>query len=162
MVDGMNESPLNQFVSDVGSHFQRGDDTVGEKLAERQNVERVQAIYAAIGNGDIEAFKDSLADDVEFEIVGPEDVPFSGRANGKEQSIELVRGNFALLEKQEPVVVDVVAQGDSVVVNGCERGRLRGAQSDYAMEWVQRFRFQAGQVTSFRQVFAVAATKGDQ
>ncbi|MEM8669423.1 MAG: nuclear transport factor 2 family protein [Planctomycetota bacterium] len=150
----MNDSKLGEFISDIRIRFEKGDETVNVKLAERHHMELVQAIYRAIAAGDIDAFRDALSNEIEFEIIGPADIPFAGRAKGPGDVVLLVTGNFDQIESQHPEVLDVVAQGDTVVVNGREHGRLRGAESDYEIDWVQRFRFRNEELVFFKQVYS--------
>ena len=150
---------MQEFIANVASGFERGDEQLDSKARERQNVQRVQELYSAIVAGDIAAFQAILSEDVVFEIAGPEEVPFSGRANGRAAAIELVQHNFGQLDSQSPRIEDVVAQGDTVVVVGSERGKLREAKQEYQMTWVQRFRFSGDSITHFLQVFDTASLR---
>ncbi|MCC9601272.1 nuclear transport factor 2 family protein [Stieleria sp. JC731] len=152
----MNDSKHADFISDIRVRFEKGDDAVEGKLAERRNTELVQAIYCAISTGDIEAFRNALSTEIEFEIIGPTAIPFSGKAKGPNDVVALVGKNFGQIESQLPEVQDVVAQGDTVVVNAREHGRLRDAASDYVIDWVQRFRFSDEKLVFFKQVYSRA------
>ena len=150
----MTQPNPNDFILSLNASFERGDNAVEIKATERGNLQRVQSLYQAIVRGDLDAFRGLLGEAVEFEIIGPEQVPFAGSARGPGEATEFVRSNFAKIESQHPEVLDVVAQGDTVIVNGRERGRLVGADEDYAIEWVQRFRFDADLIVQFRQLYS--------
>lgn len=85
-------------------------------MPEQENVQQVQALYAAFGRGDIPAFMDALADDVEWVIPYPTDIPNGGTYHGKagiQKWLGLTMANvqFKALEPHE-----YIAQGDKVVV----------------------------------------------
>jgi len=150
---------MNEFIASVADGFERGDEQLDSKAREKQNVLRVQELYSAILAGDIAGFQAILSEDVEFEIAGPEEVPFSGRAKGRTAAVELVQHNFGQLDSQSPQIEDVLAQGDTVVVVGNERGKLREAEQEYQMTWVQRFRFSGDSITHFLPVFDTASLR---
>ncbi|MEM1228847.1 MAG: nuclear transport factor 2 family protein [Planctomycetota bacterium] len=155
----MNDSKYGAFISDISIRFERGDDAVEGKLVERLNMQLVQAIYSAIASGDTDAFRDALSDEIEFEIIGPAEVPFAGRATGPFDVVRLVTKNFGQVASQYPEVQDVVAQGDTVIVNGRESGRLRGVEKSYAIDWMQRFRFGNEKLVHFYQLYSTPPPK---
>jgi ketosteroid isomerase-like protein len=50
-----------------------------------------------------------------------------------------------------------VAQGDTVVVLGHEKGRFRPTGRDYELHWVQFFTFRDGKLARFRELADTAA-----
>lgn len=85
-------------------------------MSQQENLQRVQAGYAAFGRGDIAAFMDSLADDVEWVLPGPADVPLFGTFRGKAGVQEWLgtMGKNVQFRAFEPR--EFIAQGDKVVV----------------------------------------------
>ncbi len=51
-------------------------------MSGQANVDIVQRIYEAVGNGDIPALLDLLADGVEWTYQGPSVIPFAGTRRG--------------------------------------------------------------------------------
>lgn len=85
-------------------------------MSEQENVQQVQALYAAFGRGDVLALMDALADDVEFVVPYPPEIPNGGTFHGKagiQKWLGLTMENvrFKGLEPRA-----VIAQGDKVVV----------------------------------------------
>lgn len=85
-------------------------------MSEQENVQRAQAAYAAFGRGDIPAFMDALADNVEWVLPGPADVPLFGTFRGKAGVREWLgtmgeQVQFRVFEPRE-----FIAQGEKVVV----------------------------------------------
>lgn len=114
----------------------------------------LQSLYQAIARGDLAAFAEMLADDVDLEIFGPPDHPFLGRWRGRQQVADAVRANFAMIDAQEPELQSLVAQGDTVVAIARERGRFRESGQDYHVQWVQVHTFRDGQLVRTRQLVA--------
>lgn len=85
-------------------------------MSAQENAQVVQGVYAAFGRGNIPAFFDALADDVEWVIPYPADIPNGGTYRGKagvREWLALTMENveFGVLEPRE-----FIAQGDRVVV----------------------------------------------
>jgi ketosteroid isomerase-like protein len=143
---------IARFVDGLRPAFEAGDPAAAAKAAEAECVRLVEDLYRAIAGGDFAAFLDTLADDVEFENVGPAAVPFVGRWRGREEVAEAIARNFGYVEDQRPEVLSLVAQGDCVVVVARERGRYRPTGRDYDAHWVQHFTWRDGRLTRFLQV----------
>lgn len=85
-------------------------------MSEQENTQRVQAAYAAFGRGDVPAFMDALADDVEFVIPYPADVPNGGTFRGKAGVREWLGKTMENVQFRMLVPREFIAQGDKVVV----------------------------------------------
>lgn len=85
-------------------------------MSEQENLQRVQGAYAAFGRGDIPAFMDILADDIEWVLPGPADVPLFGTFRGKAgvQQWLGTMGQSVQFRAFEPR--EFIAQGDKVMV----------------------------------------------
>ena len=149
----MNTASVNAFIDDLHRAFHEDDPNATAKDAEAANVRRLQEQYRALARGDFPTFLSHFADDIEMEIIGPDDVPFVGRWSGKQQVADAVRRNFALVEDQRPEVQTLVAQGDLLVVIAREHGRFRATGRAYDVHFVQVFTFRDGKVAHFREIF---------
>lgn len=145
-----------QFIDRLQTAFREGDKNAAAKAPEAENVRAVEAVFRAIARKDFDALGDLLADGVTFEIVGSGG-PMAARAEGRERVIEAARGNFAQLEDQRPEVLSVVAQGDTVVVVGKERGRFRATGREYEVHWMHQYRLEGGKVVSITEMLDSAA-----
>jgi ketosteroid isomerase-like protein len=128
-----------------------------EQLGTRTNVEVVQETYEAVGRGDIPALLDLLTDDVEWTFQGPSVIPFAGTRRGREGVAEffsLVGGNLEF-EQFEPR--EFVAQGDTVVVLGFERSRIKLTGRTFEQEWAHVYKLRDGKVAEFLALEDTAA-----
>jgi uncharacterized protein len=151
--DPMSQFAVTDFLDRLAHAFREGDPHVDHKHAEAENVRLLREQYQAIARGDFDAAFALLADDVDFEVVGPPDGPFLGRWRGRAQVEEAVRTNFARVEDQHPEVQSLVAQGDTVVLIARERGRYRDSGRPYDVHWVQQFTFRDGRIVRVREIY---------
>jgi hypothetical protein len=120
-------------------------------------VEVVQETYEAVGRGDIPALLDLLTDDVKWTFQGPSVIPFAGTRRGREGVAEffsLVSGNLEF-EQFEPR--EFVAQGDTVVVLGFERSRIKLTGRTLEQEWAHVYKLRDGKVAEFLALEDTAA-----
>jgi ketosteroid isomerase-like protein len=154
----MSDNGLVAFLNRLPKAFHEGDEKAKAKDLETDNVRRLQSVYQAIALGDIDAFMDMLTEDIDLEIVGPPTVPFLGSWRGRQQVTEAVRTNFAMVQEQQPELQSVVAQGDTVVAVGRERGRYSETGQEYDVQWVQFHTFKGGMLSCIRQLVADTPT----
>jgi len=147
----MSTIDFERYIHRLGEAFAEDDPAVAAKAEEEANVRRLQAQIQALAQGDVAAFRDSVTDDIEFEVVGPPDVPFLGRWRGRDEVARAVAHNFSLLEQQQSEVQSVVAQGAVVVLVGREKGRYRADQREYDLSYVQVHTFRNGRTARIRE-----------
>jgi ketosteroid isomerase-like protein len=150
----MSDNVMVAFINRLPEAFHEGDAGATAKDVESENVRLLQSVYQAIARGDIQAFMEMLAEDIDLEIVGPLTVPFLGSWHGRRQVTEAVRTNFAMVQDQQPELQSVVAQGDTVVAVGRERGRYCETGQEYDVQWVQFHTFKGGMLSRIRQLVA--------
>lgn len=143
---------VNDFIDRLGHTFREGDPNAAAKTIEADNVRLLQSIYQTIIDGNFAAFADMLAEDVDLEILGPLAIPFLGSWRGRQQVAEAVRNNFNAVEEQHPELQSVIAQGDTVVASGRERGRCKATGQTYDVQWVQFHTFDGGKLVRTRQL----------
>jgi ketosteroid isomerase-like protein len=153
----MEHSDTSPLVARIADAFRDGDPAADHKPAETDNVRRLQEVYQAVGQGDFDGgYAERLAEDAELEIIGPDVLPLVGRWQGRAAVVAATRRNFDLLTEQQPELQTVVAQGNSVVVVGRERGRWRATGEPYEIHWVQEFTFRDGKLARIREFFDTA------
>lgn len=117
----------------------------------------VRSIYAAFGRQDIPAILAAIAPDAEWRVSGPPSVPFVGAYRGPAGAQEFL-GRLALaldLTSFEPK--QFLADGDTVVVLGRDRGHASLTRRPYDAEWVHVWRIAGGRAASFHEFLASSA-----
>lgn len=118
-------------------------------MSTEENKRVVQSIFEAFGRGDIPGVLAHVSEDVVWNAPGPPNVPYYGERRGHAGATEFfvqlgTNVNFETFE-----VGEFIAEGDSVVVTGSERGRVRGTGKTFDNQWVLVFKVGGGKVESF-------------
>jgi ketosteroid isomerase-like protein len=153
----MHPAIANQFIERLNTAFHEGDPEAQGKQAEARNIAQLEAQYRAIAEGNFAAVLGMLADDAELEILGPPDMQFAGRWQGRDRIGEALRNNFSKVADQEPRIESVTAQGDTVVILARERGRYVPTGRSYDIHFVQMFWFRDGKIVRVRQLADTAS-----
>lgn len=126
-------------------------------MSEQQNLQTVRDAYAAFGRGDVQGVLDKLADDVQWELQGPKQIPYAGVFNGKDGVTKF----FTLLAQADEVQAfeprRFFAEGDMVVVLGRYAARVKATGVEASTDWVHTFTFRDGKVCAWREYFDTAA-----
>ncbi|HEX8399886.1 MAG TPA: nuclear transport factor 2 family protein [Pyrinomonadaceae bacterium] len=153
----MNQIIDSQFIDNLQTAFHEGDKNVANKLEEAENVRRVEEAFRLIARKDFKALDGIFADEITFEIVGSPDTPMAGVTQGCRQVIETLENNFAQIEEQQPEIHSVVAQGNTVVVFGRDRGRFRPTGQTFDLHWMHQYIFENGKIIHMRELLDSAA-----
>jgi ketosteroid isomerase-like protein len=148
---------FDPFVDAITRRFQADDPSVESKRLEHANVQRIAAAFESLGRGDIDSFCGGFTEDVELEIHAPAEFAFVRLAKGREKFRAAIEHNFAMLAEQQAEVLNVVAQGHSIVLIGRERGRLGASGHPYEAHFVYEFTLRG---TEISRVFELAVTNG--
>src|SRR6185312_700685 len=84
-------------------------------MVEQENTQRAKEFLAASLRGDVPSILESLADDIEWVVPGPSDLPWTGTFTGKQAVVSWLGGlhDIAAFQVFEPR--EFIAQGDKVV-----------------------------------------------
>ena len=118
------------------------------------HIRSVQERVEAIGRGDLSAALENAADDVILEIFAPPEFRWIRHARGIDALRAAMAHNFESVENQTPEILNVLAEGDNVVLFGRERGAIRETGQPYDVQFVERFTFLEGRLASIRIVAA--------
>jgi ketosteroid isomerase-like protein len=122
-----------------------------------QNVQIVQQMYVALGQGNLPALLGLLAEDVEWFVAGPpEEMPLAGMRHGRDQVAQIFMIMGESLELQQFHPQEFVAQDDQVVVLGHTLGRVKSTNHLVNYDWVHIYTFHDGKATKFREYFDTA------
>jgi len=125
-----------------------------------KNVDIIKRMFEAFGRGDIPAVLGMFSEDIEFQSpvtrVEHVEISWSHPRRGREQVAQYFK---ELAEKVQPEpfeVLGTIAQGDKVVVEGRNRGRVKSTGRTYEHDWVMIFTLREGKITSFRHYYDTA------
>ena len=120
----------------------------------REHIVSVEQQIADIERGDFDAALSNADPEIELDVFAPPEFKWVSHAQGIEAVRRALEVNFTYLENQTPEIVNVVSQGDSVVLIGRDRGRIRATGKPYDVEFVDRFTFSNGRLRSIRVIAA--------
>src|SRR3954451_8025209 len=129
-------------------------------MGERENEQGGEEMFAAFGRGDIPAVLDKLAEDIEWRIAGPSELPYAGLHRGRDEVAKFFEAfgktsEFEVFEAREDF-----SRGDKVVVLGHERQRVKATGQVVETEWAMVFTLRDGKIAryhNFVDTHAVAA-----
>jgi ketosteroid isomerase-like protein len=110
----------------------------------------LHAAYTAVIQGDFDAFRDAVTEDVELYICGFS--PMDGNWRGRREVVEATRKNFDLVAGQQPEVEAMISQGDYVAVLLRESGTLKSTGQPYRLRGVQWFTFAHGKIKRIDEI----------
>jgi ketosteroid isomerase-like protein len=145
---------LEECAGTYEGAFLDRDPEASQKSLEIRNVAAVKAMVEAVAKDDYDAFSGIVSDSVSLKILAPPDVPFIRNAEGASAFLDTVRKNFAMVEDQNPVLLSIVAQGESVVCIVREQGRYVEDGRRYDMHAMQEFLFREGKL---ERIFEICA-----
>ena len=154
----MEPRDFDGFAQRVHGAFRHADPLVAHHALEETRVRAVQRMLTALGRGDLDAFLAETHADVALDIHAPSEFPWTLTARGREELRALVEHNFNTVVEQAPEVLNVVAQGDLLVLVARERGRLRGSGAGYDVHFMYEFTFRDDRISHIREL--VAPTRG--
>jgi ketosteroid isomerase-like protein len=125
-----------------------------------KNVDIIKRMFEAFGRRDITAVLGMFSEDIEFQSpvtrVEHVEISWSRPRKGREQVAQFFK---ELAEKVQPEpfeVVEIIAQGDKVVVEGRNRGSVRSTGSTYEHDWVMIFTLRDGKIAKIRHYYDTA------
>ena len=112
----------------------------------------LHATFDAIIQGNFEAFRDLVADDVELNVCGFG--LLDGTWRGRDDVVAATRRNFGLVANQKPEIESIIAQGDCVAVLLRESGVFQSSGKAYSVRGVQWFTFSDGKIKKIDEIIA--------
>lgn len=126
-------------------------------MTDKDNLAFIQDVYSKFGRGDVPGILDALSDDVDWHLLGPDELSLGRARKGKDEVLEffVTIGEELDVEAFEPR--EFIAQGDKVVVVGRETMRVRSTGRAFDVEWVHIFALRDGKIARFREYTDTAA-----
>jgi len=106
----------------------------------------VQTMYAAYGNADMDALKDTLSDDIVWIYHGTDEIEHAGTYQGKDGVMGFFDDVNAHIDYLDFQPTQFLAQGSTVVVLGQEKQKIRRNGEILEQGWVQIFSVNNGQI----------------
>ena len=120
----------------------------------------VQQVYEAFGRQDVPAILNLVAEEVDWEFVGPASLAYAGKRRNRKEVADF----FAAVPRADEVHAfeprEFIAAGEHVTVLGWESSTALDTGTKFQTEWVHVFTVKKGKVTRWRGFFDTAARYG--
>lgn len=127
-------------------------------MSESANVQLIKEMYATIGRSDMAGLKNMLGEDIDWLSVGsPTDFPLAGQKSSPQQVVDYFVLAEQLVEVLEFTQHEFIAMGNTVVVLGSEKVRIKATGKGWETEWVHIYTITNGKITRQREFFDTAA-----
>ena len=120
-------------------------------MSQRENAEKVDAIFAAFGRGDIPYILDQLTEDAHWVAHLEPIVPWAGDYSGKANVPKFFEALGGSVEVTAHPVNQLVAQDETVVALGDVSFRVRSTGKASSSSWVYIWKLRDGRVYSYDQ-----------
>jgi ketosteroid isomerase-like protein len=124
-----------------------------------ENKSLVMEGYRQFQSGDIQHLLDRYHDDAEW--IGPESdlVPFSGKFHGRQGIAQFFEKLGASVQASRFQPLQMVAEGDKVVVTGEASWMVKTTGRSYDSAWVHVFTIRDGKIARFESYYDTAAAE---
>ena len=119
-------------------------------MGAQENLQVVKNGYAAFRRGDVPGLLALFAEDIEWHIPG-KGFPIAGDYRGHSGVAGFFQKLAAEIEFSDFQPREFVAEGDSVLVIGSDRAKVRATNRTLEVDWVHAFTLRNGKVTKFRE-----------
>lgn len=147
--------PINKSFAELfQTAFEDGDKDFATKNFEQNNLHSLQKLFDVLLKGELDSFGACLSSEAEMEIFCPVEFRFIKRAKGSDEIKKATAHNFSILKDQQTNLLSVVAQGNTIICVGQEKGIFGDTNESYDVSFMQQFTISDELVTHLRQIVA--------
>lgn len=126
-------------------------------MSEQENVRIVEQVCTAFEQGNIAYLLATLADDIEWYVVGSQKyIPLAGKYHGRDQIAQIFSKVGEYLELYQFQAQEFIAQGDRVAAFGHALGRVKPTNRSLEYDWVHVYTLHDGKIIKFREYLDTA------
>ena len=120
-------------------------------MGEQENLSLIKEAYAAFGREDLPGIIRLLADDVEWIHPRGDQIPWGGQRQGHDEVTGFFVGLAQTIDVERFEPARFHADGDTVIVFGSERMRVRATGRSYEVAWAHEFVIRDGKIAKFTE-----------
>ena len=120
-------------------------------MGEEDNLSLIKDVYAAFGREDLPGILGKLTDDVEWVHPRGDQIPWGGQRQGHDEVTGFFVGLAQTIEEERFEPARFHADGDTVIVFGSERMRVRSTGRSYEAAWAHEFVIRDGKIAKFTE-----------
>src|SRR4051812_45557456 len=127
------------------------------QMSEQENRQLVEQTYITFKAGDIPTLLQSLSEDITWQLPEVENVPFSGKRQGRGAVGEFFSTLASLQDARSFEPREFIAQSDKVVVLGHYDWQVKANGRTYACDFAHVLSVRGGQIVAFQEYTDTAA-----
>src|SRR5579862_1192637 len=121
-------------------------------MVSQDNIQIVRKAYGDFLSGNIQAILESLSEEVDWFIPGPNNViPFAGQRRGREEVAKFFSELAASLSPKAFEPQEYISDKEKVVVLGRQRWQVKSTGRTYADDWAHVFWIANGKIVRFKE-----------
>ncbi|MFG2138960.1 nuclear transport factor 2 family protein [Streptomyces sp. NPDC048650] len=109
----------------------------------------VEEFYRRLGDGEIEELLELLAEEIDWDIYGAEEVPWTGRRSTRAEAAEFFRSLPEHLRLEAFTVSRIVAEGADAVALGHMRHTVKATGKVFASPFAFHLTVEDGKITRY-------------
>jgi ketosteroid isomerase-like protein len=126
-------------------------------MSEEQNIKFIKDHFAAFERGDIQSAMRMIAEDVDWQspVSGtpPNEITWAKPCNNSKQVLKFFQELAQKVQTKEFEIMQYIAQGDHVVVEGRNKGKIRTTGKIYEHDWVMLFKIIDNKIVRHRHYY---------
>ena len=129
-------------------------------MNEQENVQVVQQMFAAFGQGNLPAVLDTLAENVYWQSpvtrTVSREISWARPRHSRKEVATFFKELFEGVQPERLETLESTAQGDRVIVEGKNRGTVKSTGHTYEHDWVMVFTLREGKIVKLRHYYDTA------
>jgi uncharacterized protein len=126
-------------------------------MSEHENVQVIKDLFAAFARGDLQSALAVLAEDVDWQSPAtrtfPPEITWAAPRHTREQVIQFFQELNGKVQSEPFDISAIIAEGERVVAEGRNQGRVRATGRMYEHDWVMVFTIRDGKIVRHRHYY---------
>ena len=129
-------------------------------MTELENVQIIKEHFAAFGRGDVQSALSIVAENVDWQSpvtqTQSDEITWAVPRHSREEVVQFFRELADKVQPEKFEIIEFIAQGDKVVVEGRNQGLIKSTGCRYAHDWVMVFTIRDGKIVRHRHYYDTA------
>jgi len=129
-------------------------------MEEHNNIQIINEHFAAFGRGDLQSALNMVADKVYWQSPvtrnRPAEITWAVPRHSREEVEQFFQELSEKVQPEKFEIIGFIAQGDKVVVEGSNKGKIKSTGKSYEHDWIMVFTLRDGKIISHRHYYDTA------
>jgi ketosteroid isomerase-like protein len=129
-------------------------------MTEHENIQLIKEHFAAFGRGDIQSALSIVEKSVDWQSpvtqTQSEEITWAVPRHSREEVVQFFQELADKVQPEKFEIIDFIAHGDKVVVEGRNQGLIKSTGRRYEHDWVMVFTIRDGKIVRHRHYYDTA------